>query len=269
MTNSISQRLSRPCFEAVTAYFQTCTGIALGPDKLDLVEGRLRRLFGEHGDGLNEQVQTLLAQRDPKALALLVDALVTNETQFFREAQHFEFLTRWAQQPQRKRPLKVWSAACSSGEEVFTIAMVLADAMGPTGWSVWGTDISHTMVARARRAVYPMPQASSFPPGYLQRFALKGEGRYEGLFLMDGGLRQTVTFDVFNLNEDGPAPGPFDVIFLRNMLIYFDDAQRHRIVLRVLRSLAPGGVLLTGHAESLSSLGLPLRSRSPAVYERA
>ena len=284
--------LSEPAFLAVTRRFHDITGIRLGPDKRHLVEGRLRRLFPSPDASLDLAAQRLLDPTQPGATDILVDALVTNETQFFREAQHFEFL---AQHLARHAggPYRVWSAACSSGEEAYTLAMVLASRWphdahsplapaGPGGrtpgaplvdWSVLGTDVSHTMVHRARRGVYPLSRATGIPTDGLRRFALKGEGPSQGWLLMAPALRERVRFEVFNLNRppsaQTPWPGPFDCVFLRNMLIYFDDEARTRIVRRVLDTLAPGGLLMTGHAESLTGLGLPLRLLAPAVYTLA
>lgn len=284
MTQSSILGLSEATFLAVTKLFYELSGIRLGLDKRYLVEGRLRRFCPNVNDSLDDVVQRMLKVRRASDMAALVDALVTNETHFFREAKHFHFLAELVAK-HTGGPFRIWSAASSTGEEAYSLAMVLANRW-PVGngigqkneagsqtneanWSVLGTDISQTVVNRAIRGVYPMTRVGGFPPGYMERFALRGEGPSEGWLIMSKALRSRVQFETWNLNDNKPMPGSFECVFLRNMLIYFDDEARCRIVRNILPSLAPRGLLMTGHAESLTNLGLPLRTVAPAVYALA
>ena len=151
-------------------------------------------------------------------------------------------------------PFRVWSAASSSGEEAYTIAMVLADLLGSADWQVMGTDISTRVLERARKGLYPMERAATIPQEFLRRFCLKGQDRHEGLFLMSRQIRDRVTFLQANLCQELPRLGPFDVAFLRNVLIYFEVTQKRRAVEAVMAQLKPGGLLIVGHSESLTGI---------------
>jgi chemotaxis protein methyltransferase CheR len=198
----------------------------------------------------------------------VVDKLTTNETYFFREPQHFEFLASLLAQHDGREPFRVWSAASSSGEEAYSIAMLLAEKLGPTGWEVIGTDLSTAMVDSARRALYSMDRARHTPREYLKRHCLRGQGDFEGSLLISRALRAHVHFEPANLMEPLPNLGSFQVIFLRNVLIYFDPPGKEAIVRRVIPLLKPQGYLFTGHAESLSHLDHGLRAVRTAVYAR-
>jgi chemotaxis protein methyltransferase CheR len=256
-------------FNAVVKLFHGISGIQLTEAKRPLVEGRLTRLAQDKGArSLQAYVDELLRQRDPAEIVRVVDKLTTNETYFFREPQHFEFLARLLAGHDGPEPFRVWSAASSSGEEAYSIAMLLAEKLGPTGWEVVGTDLSTAMVQSARRAIYPMERARHMPREYLKRHCLRGSGEYEGSLLISKALRAQVRFEPANLTEPLPALGSFDVIFLRNVLIYFDPPGKEAIVQRVVPLLKPEGHLFTGHAESLSHLAHGLRAVRTAVYAR-
>ena len=261
--------LTPQSFQAVTRMFHSVSGIHLSEAKRPLVTGRLHKLAQERGIDLNRYVSELLSRADPGELARVVDKLTTNETYFFREPEHFKFLGKLVDGLAAGSSLRVWSAASSSGEEGYSIAMLLAERLGLSRWEVLGTDLSTAMVEQARRALYPMERARHVPEAYLKRWCLKGHGEYEGRLLVSRDLRSRVRFECANLTQDLPQIGSFDVIFLRNVLIYFDAARKADIVRRVLGRLKPGGYLLTGHAESLSNLDVPVRSLVPAVYVHA
>ena len=261
--------LSAHSFEVVTRYFQGQSGIRLGPDKHALVQGRLQRLAAEAGQpDLDAYVRWALSGDSQSELTKLVDRLTTNETFFFREPQHFSFLSDLVRKPGvRSQGFRVWSAASSSGEEAYSVAMVLHDRLGGNAdWSIVGTDLSTAMVDSAQRGLYSLDRASGIPDYYLRQFCLKGSGEYQGKMLMSKALRAKTRFTHANLLEPLPRIGSFDVIFLRNVLIYFDPASKTQIVRRVLELLKPGGYLLSGHSESLSTLDLPLRQVKTAVY---
>ncbi|WP_157271287.1 CheR family methyltransferase [Azohydromonas aeria] len=265
-------QLSMPAFEAVCDFFFKTSGIRLSAAKHGLVAGRLQRLAHEAGrSGLDDYVQWLLHGGAPAAEhTRVIDRLTTNETYFFREPQHFEALTRHLKAAPPAGEFTVWSAASSSGEEAYSIAMLLDDALGARPWSVVGTDLSTAVVQAARRGLYAMDRIEGIPPQWLRRYCLKGGGEYEGRMLIQRALRARVRFECANLMQELPASLPtFDVVFLRNVLIYFDNPAKAAIVRRVLTRLKPGGQLYTGHAESLAALDLPLRPLAPAIYALA
>jgi chemotaxis protein methyltransferase CheR len=261
--------LSQHSFDAVSDMFHSVSGIRLTAAKKPLVEGRLQKLARDRGlKDVELYVKSLIKEQNRDELVRVVDKLTTNETYFFREPAHFEFLDELVKNRQSRDLFRVWSGASSSGEEAYSIAMLLADRLGASGWEIIGTDLSTDMVATAQRALYPMSRAKGVSPAYLKRFCLKGHGDYEGHLLISKELRQNVRFLSVNLTQPLPDIGKFDVIFLRNVLIYFDNPGKADIVCRVLPLLKPGAYLLPGHAESLGNLGLDVRALRPAVYER-
>ncbi|EHR69726.1 methylase of chemotaxis methyl-accepting protein [Burkholderiales bacterium JOSHI_001] len=267
--------LSTQSFSTVVDLFHRASGIRLAPVKKPLVEGRLQKLAAERGmPDLNQYVQWLTTSGDTAERQRVIDKLTTNETYFFREPQHFDLLARLAAgRAPGAGTLRVWSAASSSGEEAYSIAMVLADKLGvktvAKPWEIVGTDLSTAMVATARAALYPMDRARNTPKDYLKRFCMRGQGAYDGKLLIAKDLRDHVSFREANLMQALPDIGSFDIIFLRNVLIYFDPPSKADIVKRVIGKLKPDGLLLTGHAESLPGAELGLRSVQPAVYELA
>lgn len=260
-------------FRAIADLFHRISGIRLVESKQALVYGRLHKLALEHGETDVERFAQRVAsgQVPQRQLVDVIDRLTTNETYFFREPQHFDDLRRRAEAQKTAREFTVWSGASSSGEEAYSICMLLSDVLGSQHpWRLWGTDLSTAMVDCCRQGLYPLERARNVSPDYLRRYCRKGNGPYSGQLLISRELRERCTFLAANLMQPLPAELPsFDVIFLRNVLIYFDAPAKRQIVMRVIEKLKRGGVLYTGHAESLSGLDLPLRLVSPAVYEHA
>lgn len=211
----------------------------------------------------------------------MLDCISTNETHFFREPKHFDFLEKrviptWIHEAERgKRPRRVraWSAACSTGEEPFSIAMVLLRYLLPSaGWSieVVATDISTRVLEKAQKAEYSIDKANEIPAPYLRTFMLKGTGHQEGKIKADEALRAAVRFQWLNLNaESYPEKGRFDLIFCRNVLIYFNAQSRKRTIERLISHLSSDGFFFVGHAESLHGVTADVRSVIPTVYAHA
>lgn len=245
-------------------------GITLSSSKKALVCGRLAKRVHQHG--LNNYAQYLDMLSSGEAsdeVQTAVDLLTTNETYFFRESKHFELLRELAREHRgQTRPMRVWSAACSSGEEPYSIAMVLADVLEHGAWEVLGTDISSRVLQRARTGHYPLARTRLIPPAYLKRFCLRGVGAQDGTLLIERELRQRVQFMQANLNAQLPRMGPFDVIFLRNVMIYFNGDTKRQVVARVLGQLERGGHLFIGHSESLHDITNDVVQVSPAVYRK-
>ncbi len=263
--------LSKKSFDSVTRMFHDVSGIRLGDNKHALVSGRLQRLAQEAGEtDVDRYVDRLVnGSFSAQEMRRVIDRLTTNETYFFREPQHFEDLAQRVGADSGTGEFVVWSAASSSGEEAYSAAMLLADKAGKRPWRIVGTDLSSSVVASARRGLYPIERARMVPEPYLKRFCLKGSGPYENQLLIGRELRQRVHFQEANLMQTLPELPMFDVIFLRNVLIYFENDAKAAIVRRVLGRLKPGGVLYTGHAESISMLKLPVRMLATAIHAHA
>ncbi|HET9642880.1 MAG TPA: protein-glutamate O-methyltransferase CheR [Burkholderiaceae bacterium] len=262
--------LSDSEFGSFQDFIYQAAGIHMSSAKKTLVAGRLsKRLKAREVQSFSAYYELLQRGDDAGEVQTAVDLLTTNETYFFRELKHFELLRRLATEAAAgRRPLKVWSAASSSGEEAYSMAMVLADAMPALPWHVIGTDISDRMLQRARAGHYAMNRARQVPSDYLRRYCLKGVGEQVGTLLVERTLRQRVQFLKVNLNEALPALGPFDVIFLRNVLIYFNGETKRQVVMRVASLLRPGGTLCIGHSESVSDFDTGLRQVAPSIYRR-
>ncbi len=261
--------ISDRVFANLSDTFHQVSGIRLSPAKRQMVIGRLQRLAGERGArSLDEYVNAVIQGGDRAELTKVIDRLTTNETYFFREGAHFDFLAKVLGERPRGGNFRGWSAASSSGEEAYSIAMLLADKIGLGGWEIVGTDLSTAVLASAQRALYPMERAKGMPMNYLKRFCLKGQGPYEGHLLVDKSLRKNVKFMQANLMQDLPDLGQFDVVFLRNVLIYFDPEAKAQIVGRVLPLIRKGGYLFTGHSESLNQIPHGLSHVQPAIYAR-
>jgi chemotaxis protein methyltransferase CheR len=257
-------------FKHFQDFIYDAAGITLAPCKQSLVSGRLaRRLQQCHLHSYGEYFALLSSGEVPDEVQRAIDLLTTNETYFFRESQHFELLrARALAARDRNGPFRVWSAASSTGEEAFSIAMVLADCLGQGAWEVVGTDISMRVVQAAAAAHYPMERARHIPPAYLRRFCLKGTGAQDGTLLIERGLRSRVRFLHANLNEPLSELGMFDVVFLRNVLIYFNEDTKRRVVARVLAQLRHGGDLFIGHSESLNNISDEAMPQGPSVYRK-
>ncbi|WP_248797992.1 CheR family methyltransferase [Pseudomonas sp. MWU13-2105] len=253
-------------FRCLQKFMADASGIVLAPNKRPLVAGRLMtRLRHYRLDSYADYLHLLDQQMNLKERRLVVDLLTTQETYFFREHPHFDYLGEWL--AGRKGPLKLWSAACSSGEEPYSLAMVAQEHMCSGDWSVLASDLSLRMLQKARDASYDMAQAKYFPQGWLHRHCLSGE--MNGRFRVQAALRERVSLREINLVQPLPDDlGLFDVIFLRNVLIYFNNDEKRRTVQRLVNQLRPGGLLFIGHAESIHGFDLPVRLLNPAVYER-
>jgi len=272
-------------------------GISLSPAKKALVCGRLAKRLEARGlDSYAAYFALLKSGQEGAETQMAIDLLTTNETYFFREPRHFEVLVREARDahgqeqgedqesapgrrpklvpgraPQLRtgQPYRVWSAASSTGEEAYTIAMVLHDSLGGRPFEVVGTDISTRVVTRARTGHYSEQRGRQIPPAMLKRYCLKGLGPQAGTFLVDRALRQHVRFSHANLNAPLPDLGAFDAVFLRNVMIYFNGETKRQVVTRVLSQLKPGGVLFVGHSESLHGIDAGVTAVMPSVYRKA
>jgi chemotaxis protein methyltransferase CheR len=246
-------------------------GLDLKSGKEALVAARLGKKLRKLGfRTFAEYHRHVLADSTGDALIELIDALTTNHTSFLRERAHFEFLSRAANEEFRDvSTLRIWSAACSSGEEPYSIAMCLAEASpkSPTRlFRILATDISTRVLDTARRGVYPESRFNDVPESWRRAHLLRGRGGSTGFYKVKPQLSQLVEFTRLNLIEPFPARQPFHVIFCRNVMMYFDKPTQQSIVQRLSGCLEPGGYLFVGHSESLTGVQHDLHYVRPATY---
>lgn len=258
--------LSETEFREFQQMIYAVAGIHMPASKRTMVAGRLsKRLKALALGSYGEYWRFLKGNAAEKQTA--VDLLTTNETYFFREPRHFEFLRdRILPECSRRQRFRLWSAACSSGEEAYTAAMVLSDALGASGWEILASDISTQVLERARAGRYPMARTDRIPPDTLKRYCLKGIGEATGTLMVDPHLRAKVDFRQINLNTRLPDVGLFDVIFLRNVMIYFNAETKQQIVARLQSCLKPGGYLIIGHSETLNGFQDGFDIVMPSIY---
>ncbi|MDD1620004.1 MAG: methyltransferase domain-containing protein [Methylococcaceae bacterium] len=271
MSASGSPVLQKHEFFWIKEYLYKQAGIVLNDSKQALVSGRLDKRLRYHGlTSYSEYFRLFGKPGFEQETLMALDLLTTNETYFFREPKHFDFLAQhfFPQHP-AGRPLRLWSAASSSGEEAYTLAMLAAEFSKTRQWEILGTDISHRVLEKARNGLYPLNAAEKIPAPLLKKYCLKGSGEYDGFLLIDSALRSRVSFMHVNLNDTLPNLGIFDVIFLRNVMIYFDIPTKQRLVERIQRYLRPGGYFFISHSESLNGMNADLLQMvSPSVYRK-
>jgi chemotaxis protein methyltransferase CheR len=257
-------------------------GIFLSDAKQALLVGRLtRRLRALRLRTFSDYYRYILEGEAPHELEEMLNCVSTNETRFFREKRQFDYLEStvfpaWsgaAASGERRRHIAVWSAGCSTGEEPYSLAMaLLAHFPSREGWQIdiLASDLSTRVLARAREAEWPIAKANEIPPCYLKAFMLKGTGPREGTMKASPALREVIRFERINLNEERyPVKGRFDLIFCRNVLIYFSAAAKKRVIERLLDHVAPGGYFAVGHAETLYGLTTRAHAVVPTIYRPA
>lgn len=256
--------------DRIIALVHARSGITLHRGKRELVVARLQKRLRTLGHRSFGEYITH-AEQDPSGqeIVTLLDAIATNHTQFFREASHFDFIIeRIVPSVKRGATLKLWSAPCSTGEEVYTMAMSMQMRAPQVPYSILGSDISTKALAAARAGVYKLAAVQAMPRETLRRFFEKGLGEQDGLARVNRELRRGLTFRHLNLLEIDDLGERFDVIFCRNVMIYFDKQVQQRVVSMLERHLAPGGHLFISHSESLNGLTHGLTWAGPATYQR-
>ncbi|WP_045224486.1 CheR family methyltransferase [Methyloterricola oryzae] len=245
-------------------------GIHMPDSKMALVSGRLaKRIQHYQLESYGDYFRLISGGEYADELQTAIDLLTTNETHFFREPKHMEFLRDHVLSGWRpSQSFRLWCAASSTGEEPYTLAMVLADTLGNGPWEITGSDISMRCLEKARGGLYAMQRAAEIPKDYLRRFCLRGVGSQSGQFLIERGLRERVRFLYVNLIEDLPELGQFDTIFLRNVMIYFDIATKRRVISRMLPLLRKGGYFIISHSESLNGVSDAFEFISPSIYRK-
>jgi chemotaxis protein methyltransferase CheR len=249
------------------------SGITLHEGKRSLVTARLQKRLRVHGFGtFSDYLKHVEGDQSGGELVELLDAIATNHTYFFREEQHFDLLTSRVVPEWRARaagqPMRIWSAACSTGEEPYTIAMTLRDMAPAPDFTIVASDLSTKALRAAKTATYKLQGVESLPRETLRAHFEKGMGAQAGLARVAAPVRKHVTFRNLNLLEIGDLRERYDVVFCRNVMIYFDKQVQQRVVSMLERHITPGGYLFISHAESLNGITHGLRWVAPAVYQR-
>ncbi len=243
-------------------------GINLSDNKKALVKSRLAKRVKYFGLNSYRQYFDMIQNQTHNEYQIAIDLLTTHETFFFREQKHFDFIKDMIIPTWNMCQHRVWSAASSSGEEAFSLAMVLAENLRNRNWEIIGTDISTKILEQARGGHYAIERSGNIPKHYLKKYCLKGVGQEDGTFIICPELRGNVQFIHANLKNNLSHLGSFDIIFLRNVLIYFDVKTKEQIVSQLLKQLKPNGYFIVGHSESLSGVVDNLKTIVPSVYQK-
>ena len=267
------QELSDHTFSRIAAVMHAAVGLSFMPNKKPLISSRLGPRIQRLGlPSFEAYAEIIESGEDGGEFQAAVDLLTTNETYFFREPAHYDLLEKTLAVDKPRTLLRVWSAASSFGDEAYSTAMLLAD-MAQNGrigsdWQVLGTDISDRVLKSATQAIFPEERLRAVSAERLRRYCLRGEGDSAGLVQIQQKLCERVRFGQLNLCEPVSDLGPFDVVFLRNVLIYFDPPTKAAVVDRVLTQLRPGGLFFIGIAEGRVPCNTPLTSLAPGAFRK-
>ncbi|WP_144143707.1 CheR family methyltransferase [Paraburkholderia sp. BCC1884] len=257
-------------FARIRDLIHRSAGISLSDHKRDMAYSRLaRRLRARSLDTFKQYLDLLEAENDPAEWEAFTNALTTNLTAFFREAHHFPILADFV--PRRAQPVSVWCSAASTGEEPYSIAMTLIEALGDSGArqaSVLATDIDTQVLAKAAAGMYQFDQVKHLSPERLKRFFLKGTGAHAGMVKIRPEVRALVRFEQLNLTDrDYQLRTQFDAIFCRNVMIYFDKPTQAQVLARFEPLMKSGGLLFAGHSENFTYVTQAFKLRGQTVYE--
>jgi chemotaxis protein methyltransferase CheR len=267
-----SLKLSAHQFDKISKLVYQISGIDLHEGKEELVKARLlKRLRHLKIYDFNQYLKYIANDKSGEEIGAMVDILTTNKTNFFRESEHLDFLKneiipRWG-----NNPVRIWSAGCSSGEEPYSIAIVLNECIPDVvhrDIKILATDISDRMMEKARQGVYDEESLKDMSPHLKLKYFHKTGGGSGHKYKVVPRLQSMISFAKLNLMENWPMRGPFDVIFCRNVMIYFDRPTQEHLVQRFWHLLREGGYLLVGHSESLSFIAHEYRYLMPAVYQK-
>jgi len=270
--------LTQADFEKISRLIYEQSGIALHEGKKELVRARLgKRLRQGRFKSFRDYYQFVVQDETGEELVYLLDSISTNLTSFFREQVHFDFLQqnmipRWRSVKQgRDKTIHIWSAGCSTGEEVYSIAITLLENLGALEkWDIQllASDISTRVLKKGQTGIYEKERVRTIPPAVVKKYFLRGENNWRDHVKIKTAVRELVTFKRVNLMEPFSFQRGFDCIFCRNVMIYFDKKTQEVLVNRFYQSLQPEGVLFIGHSESLTGIQHPFQYLRPAVYKR-
>ena len=257
-------------FEKVRKLIYDYAGIALSPTKHDMVYGRLARRLRALGLSTFQQYLQILERGNSKEFELFTNSLTTNLTSFFREAHHFDMFRQHLTENKSQGSFSIWCSASSTGEEPYSIAMTVCEAFNTLTppVTIIATDIDTNVLATAANGVYNLDRLEKMPADRARRFFLRGKGDREGQVRVRPELRQMITFKPLNLLDKSWAlQGPFDIMFCRNVMIYFDKSTQYKILKRFAPLMSENGLLFAGHSESFLHAADIFRSQGKTVYQ--
>ncbi|MCC6243372.1 MAG: protein-glutamate O-methyltransferase [Gemmatimonadaceae bacterium] len=261
--------LTQAQFTRITGLLYEHAGIRMREGKEGLVRSRLAKRLRKLGmPDFDAYLAHVESEPSRAEFAEMIDALTTNKTSFLREVSHFDFL-RDEVFPTLTGPVRIWSAGCSSGEEPYTLSMLLQESFDKApsrDIRILATDISHRVLATAKAGAYPAEVMADVPAAWLQKYWTRRPIAGRDMYEASPSLKKLISFAKLNLMEKWPMQGPFDAILCRNVMIYFDKGTQQRLVERYHALLKPGGHLFVGHSESLTGLTHRFRYVKPAVY---
>ena len=271
--------MSKEQFAIFSRFIQSNLGIRMPNAKKNMLESRLNKRLRALGiqSFKNYEKYLFSSQGMEEEIPQLIDVVTTNTTCFFREENHFNLLSEeilpkwWEETPGEKKIFNVWSAGCSTGEEAYTLAIVLNEfAQKNIGfeYSILGTDISNEVVQTARRAIYPVEKVEEFSDRLKRKYLMKSKDKKANKVRIVPEIRAQVNFKVLNFLEDFEINKTMHVIFCRNVIIYFEKAVQEKIIRKLCDQLCGGGYLFIGHSETLTGLNLPLQLEKPTVYKK-
>ncbi|MCA1905514.1 MAG: protein-glutamate O-methyltransferase CheR [Desulfarculus sp.] len=270
-------QLTEAQFSKLASLVYRLCGIHLGEGKRELLRARLaKRLRATGCHDVQQYIERLEGDRSGHELVCFLDVITTNKTDFFREPKHFEFLVdeilpRLDKLCHGNEPLRIWSAACSTGEEPYTLAMVLMEhrpLWERRGAGILASDLSTKVLEQAQNGVYAQDRVADIPRPLLTKYFQRGTNRWAGYVRVRPELRKMIQYRRLNLMDNFDFDKPFHVIFCRNVMIYFDKPTQERLVEKFRACLVPGGYLMVGHSESLTGIHHRLAFARPAVYRR-
>ena len=274
------QNISEKDFLKLKDFVESYCGIKMPATKKQMVEGRIRKRVRSLGlEGYGEYMDYVFSDKGEIELVNLIDVLTTNKTDFFREPSHFSFLQEKVlphllQQgaASSTRPVKVWSAGCSTGEEPYTLAMVLAEffrGFSSDAYKITATDICTDVLKKAAEAVYGEDKVANIPYEIKKKYLLRSKDRASRKVKIGKNLRSKIQFKRLNFMDDKfPLEADYDIIFCRNVIIYFERDVQERVLQKLLSHLKPGGFLFLGHSETIHGMTLPVETVFPTVYRK-
>ncbi len=271
-----SVRLSDKEFTQLSSFIYDEVGIKMPPVKRFMLESRLqRRLKDLNIPNFKQYIEFVFDKKNLGELVNMIDVVTTNKTDFFREPAHYDILTNIVlptMSPNQLRNLKIWSAGCSSGEEPYTLSIVLHEAMKRgllQDFSIMASDISTQMLEKAAKAIYPAQRVEGVPLDIKKRYFLKSNDPEHKFVCLMPHVRSKVSFKRINFMDQAyPIPHNFDIIFCRNVIIYFDRPTQEQVISKLCGKIIQGGFLFLGHSESITSMDLPIQSIKPTVFKK-
>ncbi|MBW9088463.1 protein-glutamate O-methyltransferase CheR [Rhizobium wenxiniae] len=278
-TQPLDDRLSKRNFEALSKFIYSYSGIKMPLSKSTMLEGRLRRRLRVTGIAtFDDYCDYLFNQGGIEREAIyLIDVVTTNKTDFFREPKHFDYMRDVALadilRQFSERRLRIWSSACSTGAEPYTLAMVMSDYLQSQApdrdYFILATDLSTDVLQKAQKGIYSSDMMAPVPPEMMRRYVMRATNAHRQEMRVAPALRQKVGFARMNLMDAKyPIGDPMHIIFCRNVLIYFDKQTQSQVLTRLCNNLAPGGYLFIGHSETVTGFDLPIRQVANTIFKR-